>query len=450
LSWQLTDGNGSGVVRERNWLSFQAGEIRVCANCHGVNKLSQTGAPAPTNEPEALHDLLAQWKAQVGSGPSTATPTSTPIVVATPTRTPTASPTRTPTATRTATSTATRTPTGTATRSSTATASPTRTPSMTPTPSPSPTPTPPAMGVDGVVLYYSGADPVPGVEVWGSGGANDTMALTDAQGEFAFSALPGGDFQIEPRKLGGDNGAIGALDAAYALQAAVGMRTLTPEQLLACDVTGNGVVSSLDAARILQRVVGRTSTVPAAAVCGSDWAFLPDADAMPHQTAVDPIVTVASCQPGAITFGPLEGDAALRNFRAVLFGDCTGSWHPAGPASFIRTNSESPAHFGRPRRQGTEIVAPLFVDRPGPFHAFEATLAFDPTRVRSVEVRKGAAASSAVQELSSPRAGRLTVALASATPIDPTRGAILEVIYQPNGGDRRRVGIRITDVSVDE
>jgi hypothetical protein len=75
LSWQLTDANGSGVVRERNWLSFQPGEIRVCTNCHGVNKLSQTGQPAPTNAPQALHDLLAQWKQANNPGAPTPTPT---------------------------------------------------------------------------------------------------------------------------------------------------------------------------------------------------------------------------------------------------------------------------------------------------------------------------------------------------------------------------------------
>jgi hypothetical protein len=61
LTWQLTDPDGAGVVRERNWISFQAGEIRVCANCHGVNTESQTGDPAPANEPEALHALLQAW-----------------------------------------------------------------------------------------------------------------------------------------------------------------------------------------------------------------------------------------------------------------------------------------------------------------------------------------------------------------------------------------------------
>jgi hypothetical protein len=66
LSWQLTDPNGEGVVRERNWVSFQSGEIRVCASCHGINTASQTGDPPPTNSPAALQALLAEWKAGPG------------------------------------------------------------------------------------------------------------------------------------------------------------------------------------------------------------------------------------------------------------------------------------------------------------------------------------------------------------------------------------------------
>ncbi len=62
LTWQLTGPSGAGVVRERNWLSFQAGEIRVCANCHGINTASQTNDASPTNAPEALRALLERWK----------------------------------------------------------------------------------------------------------------------------------------------------------------------------------------------------------------------------------------------------------------------------------------------------------------------------------------------------------------------------------------------------
>jgi hypothetical protein len=62
VTWQLTDGAGAPVVRERYWLTFQPGEIRVCASCHGLNLEDQAGAAEPANEPEALRLLLRFWK----------------------------------------------------------------------------------------------------------------------------------------------------------------------------------------------------------------------------------------------------------------------------------------------------------------------------------------------------------------------------------------------------
>jgi hypothetical protein len=66
LTWQLTDNNGVGVVRERYWLTFQPGEIRVCSSCHGPSELNQAGAPAASNPPQALLTLLNAWKVQNG------------------------------------------------------------------------------------------------------------------------------------------------------------------------------------------------------------------------------------------------------------------------------------------------------------------------------------------------------------------------------------------------
>lgn len=62
LTWQLTNANGSPVVRERYWLTFQPGEIRVCASCHGVNSADQTNQQSPTNQPQALAALLEYLK----------------------------------------------------------------------------------------------------------------------------------------------------------------------------------------------------------------------------------------------------------------------------------------------------------------------------------------------------------------------------------------------------
>ena len=64
LTWHLTNGAGPPVVRERYWLTFQSGEIRVCTSCHGLNSLDQSdpGSTAPQNPPEALRTLLQWWK----------------------------------------------------------------------------------------------------------------------------------------------------------------------------------------------------------------------------------------------------------------------------------------------------------------------------------------------------------------------------------------------------
>ena len=65
LSWQLTDTNNTGVVRERYWITFQPGEIRTCASCHGLNTTDQANQPVPTNTPLALVSLLNYWKSNV-------------------------------------------------------------------------------------------------------------------------------------------------------------------------------------------------------------------------------------------------------------------------------------------------------------------------------------------------------------------------------------------------
>ena len=64
LTWHLTNAAGTPVVRERYWLTFQSGEIRVCTSCHGLNSLDQSnpGDTTPQNPPEALRTLLQWWK----------------------------------------------------------------------------------------------------------------------------------------------------------------------------------------------------------------------------------------------------------------------------------------------------------------------------------------------------------------------------------------------------
>lgn len=58
LTWQLTDVNNKGIVRERLWVSTKAGEIRTCTSCHGESTLNQAGNISPSNAPQALSTLL--------------------------------------------------------------------------------------------------------------------------------------------------------------------------------------------------------------------------------------------------------------------------------------------------------------------------------------------------------------------------------------------------------
>jgi hypothetical protein len=70
MTWQITDPVGTPVVRERIWVTFQPGEVRVCASCHGLNSGSQVGTMEPQNSPDALVRLLEAWKASVDGGAS--------------------------------------------------------------------------------------------------------------------------------------------------------------------------------------------------------------------------------------------------------------------------------------------------------------------------------------------------------------------------------------------
>ena len=61
LSWQLNKPDGTAALRERYWITFAPGEMRSCANCHGVNRTDVVlKQPAPTNPPQALREI-AKW-----------------------------------------------------------------------------------------------------------------------------------------------------------------------------------------------------------------------------------------------------------------------------------------------------------------------------------------------------------------------------------------------------
>jgi hypothetical protein len=394
----------------------------------------QTGTPAPTATPTAT-----------ATRTSTRTPTPTRTLTRTPTTTPTRTATSTPVNTATPTWTPTAKPTNTATPPPTATLTftPTSTATLALTPTSTPTATAPSLAVSGQIQYYSSGLPVSGamVELQASDpGAlvqepNGATSATDTNGQFVFANLAAGNWQVQATKAGALNAAVDIVDAVYVLQAALGMRTLSGPQQIGCDTNGDGSVDIIDALWLLQYTIGVTSQLPVARRCGSDWAFIPVPAFAPNQLIQPPQINAGSCHPGAIAFQPLDDPAADQNFSAVLFGDCSGNWQPAGSGALSHALSPitNRVRLGRPRvvPRTHRLRVPLYVNSGTTFHALDVQLRFDARWLRPAGVRLTQQASHALLATNLNVPGTIRLALASAEAL--SGGAVAMIEFEPTG-----------------
>jgi NHL repeat-containing protein len=406
---------------------------------------TSTATSTPTRTPTATAtSTRTATNTAVPSATATLTPTRTPPNTSTPTRTPTASPSATSTRTPTA------TPSATASRTSTPTSTPTATPTATRTPTAgSATATPTlSVAVAGQIAYFSNGLPVSGATVQLMAGSTAMMETqTDGTGQFAFNTVTSTDSLIEPQKVGDFGSAIGVLDAVYVLQASVGIRTLTEAQQLACAVAGSGSVGVLDAILILQRSVQLITSFPAAQMCGSDWAFVPQPATAPYQQLVSPEVSTGICQAGAIDYQPLVNSVANQNFSAALFGDCSGAWQPSGSTPAARNSgSAREVRLGQPSRRGSRVSIPLLVQASRPFEAVNVTLAYDATQLTPLDPVRGAAAGQALLVANSRDPGTLRLAVASGTPL--RNGTLVRLTFTAKSRRGAAAPVRILHATV--
>ena len=105
---------------------------------------------------------------------------------------------------------------------------------------------------------------------------------------------------VAPSKTGDVNG-ITAFDASLAARFAANLITLTTNQQVAADASGNGSVSAFDAS-----LIARTAAnIPNAGIAGT-WKFLPTSLTIPN----------------------LNSDQNNQNITAILVGDVSGNWVP--------------------------------------------------------------------------------------------------------------------------
>ena len=227
-------------------------------------------------------------------------------------------------------------------------------------------------GVTGTVRYYRddtgngglglepSAKPVPDVGVDATQDATSD-ATSDGAGTYGLSGLSGNVTLTTVAKFGSprasdNNGAISSFDASVVARGAALLVSLTPNQQVAADVTGDGTVSAFDASFVARFAAGLIDHFDVAVTTGSDWKFLRcDAYAFPG----DP-----GCGSPSYTFTPISQAESGKDFYAILYGDVTGNWQPASQfASMaeqtVRSLDETAVVAGEAtiaaRRQGAEV-----------------------------------------------------------------------------------------------
>ena len=157
--------------------------------------------------------------------------------------------------------------------------------------------------LSGSVLYGTASTPlgIAGVLILGT----PNFVLTDADGAYIITGLGTGGLTIFPRLVSTPpvNG-ISALDASLVLQAVLGLATLTPNQLIAADVSGNGSITPFDAALLARYAVGLPNTI-----FTGTWRF----------------------SPAQRNYTSLPNDLTGQDFALILIGEVTGNWTPPAP-----------------------------------------------------------------------------------------------------------------------
>jgi hypothetical protein len=226
-----------------------------------------------------------------------------------------------------------------------------------------------ACGATGSVFYYRSnispgteptGKPVPTVGIDANGDAS-ADATTDGTGAYSLGSLTGHVTLSPVAKYGsGDvadnNGSISSLDASLIARTAVGNASMSPNQRIAGDVTGNGTLSSLDAAQVARYSVGLVQHFDVGTTTGSDWKFFRcDAYAYPG----DP-----GCGAALYDYNPISAAVSGQNFYAVLYGDVTGNWQPAGAFAASSTSPRAGSLEELEAVKADRIAADRFRENP--------------------------------------------------------------------------------------
>jgi hypothetical protein len=259
----------------------------------------------------------------------------------------------------------------------------------------------PVLTFTGTVFYFGNNKAVENVSILLSSDENEHLGITNAQGTFTFSSVSKGNYELSLSKED-DTDAISALDAALVLQQAVGLITLSTNQLVVADVNNDGRINSLDASYILQYVAGFT-VLPFA---GRDSAWL--------------FVSSNSTFTNMITNTNVS-------VTAYLIGDVSGNYGSTGTTV---TSLDGAYRVGPIQTSEGLLYVPVdVVITTVDVYALSFRLTFD-TSLRVKEVRFHEALENAFKVANTNIAGQITVAIAGVEALETMIG-LIEVVFEP-------------------
>lgn len=184
--------------------------------------------------------------------------------------------------------------------------------------------------LSGIVVSWQDQSPLVGVLITITNVSTKETNTTrsDQSGHYSFDNLSSGAWDISIAKDDASTDLITSGDAVRALQAAVGILTLSPEQTLAADVNGDGKVNSVDAMLILQRKVEVFPRFSKGMKCGTDWMFFPSLLGVQNTSCQTTLITLSASPITQDFFGVKLGDIptkAQRVSRSELGGGAAAS-----------------------------------------------------------------------------------------------------------------------------
>jgi len=193
-----------------------------------------------------------------------------------------------------------------------------------------------APAVGGLVRYARSSAPIAdALLILRDSAGTEQSAASDANGSYRLSLTAREQANVTISKTGDLRNGLSALDAAWIAQYDAGLRSFTPEQLAACDVSGSGACSAYDAALLASFLIDAPLPESQAGV----WRFTP---ASRDYTLADQ-------------------DALYEHYTGYVVGDVTGNWGTSRPQRAIDTLAR---RFGLSEAVGAVTVQAPHISTP--------------------------------------------------------------------------------------